>query len=246
MSKRAAKFVPHVLTPRQKENRIFFSEEFIDSFDTHPLDLKYIITMDEAYFHVYDPRTKMENMAWLTKDQEHPQIPRRERSAAKILMIPFFDRRGLIHVEYFENTTITKEILVPLLYRVRRSIRIRRGHAAYTRLYSSRFLLHMDNAGPHRSNFVQQYLDMLDWKQLKHPAYSPDLSPCDFFLFPRLKKKLRGRQFHDTTALRQAIDFELGQIRAEEWEHCYTDWLTRCRKCLAARGRYFEGMKLII
>ena len=23
-----------------------------------------------------------------------------------------------------------------------------------------------------------------------HPSHSPDLSPCDFFLFPRLKKML--------------------------------------------------------
>ena len=29
-------------------------------------------------------------------------------------------------------------------------------------------------------------------KVLNHPPYSPDLSPCDFFLFPRLKKMLSG------------------------------------------------------
>jgi hypothetical protein len=28
-----------------------------------------------------------------------------------------------------------------------------------------------------------------------HPPYSPDLAPCDFFLFPKMKLKLKGRRF---------------------------------------------------
>jgi hypothetical protein len=33
---------------------------------------------------------------------------------------------------------------------------------------------------------------------IPHPPYSPDLAPCDFFLFPKMKFKLKGRWF-DTT-----------------------------------------------
>jgi len=29
---------------------------------------------------------------------------------------------------------------------------------------------------------------------LSHPPYSPDLAPCDFFLFPHVKKQIRGAQ----------------------------------------------------
>ena len=32
-------------------------------------------------------------------------------------------------------------------------------------------------------------------KVMTHPPYSPDLSPCDFFLFPRLKKMLSGNKY---------------------------------------------------
>jgi hypothetical protein len=28
-----------------------------------------------------------------------------------------------------------------------------------------------------------------------HPAYSPDLAPCDFHLFPKLKEDLCGHQY---------------------------------------------------
>jgi hypothetical protein len=30
---------------------------------------------------------------------------------------------------------------------------------------------------------------------IPHPSYSPDLAPCDFFVFPKMKLKLEGRRF---------------------------------------------------
>jgi hypothetical protein len=30
---------------------------------------------------------------------------------------------------------------------------------------------------------------------IPHPPYSPDLAPCDFFLFPKMKLNLKGRRF---------------------------------------------------
>jgi hypothetical protein len=30
---------------------------------------------------------------------------------------------------------------------------------------------------------------------IPHPPHSPDLTPCDFFLFPKMKLKLKGRRF---------------------------------------------------
>ena len=50
-------------------------------------------------------------------------------------------------------------------------------------------LLH-DNASSHKCEVVKS--SDLEMKVLNHPPYSPDLSPCDFFLFPRLKKMLSG------------------------------------------------------
>jgi hypothetical protein len=34
-----------------------------------------------------------------------------------------------------------------------------------------------------------------------HPLYSPDLAPCDFFLFPRLKSTLKGKRFQDVAEI---------------------------------------------
>jgi hypothetical protein len=41
----------------------------------------------------------------------------------------------------------------------------------------------------------------LDFEVFEHPAYSNDLAPCDFFLYPTLKNVLRGEHFDDADEL---------------------------------------------
>jgi hypothetical protein len=45
-----------------------------------------------------------------------------------------------------------------------------------------------DNARPHASGAVSEILEKNGWQVLSHPPYSPDMSPPDFELFPKLKK----------------------------------------------------------
>ena len=54
-------------------------------------------------------------------------------------------------------------------------------------------------------------------KVLNHPPYSPDLSPCDFFLFPRLKKMLSGNKYTSRSSLGSAIYQCLQQIPKEDF-----------------------------
>lgn len=243
LCKKAAKMIPHVLTPVQRERRMDFSLDFIDRFGAdRKSELKWIVTCDEAWFHVLDPNTKIENMQWLHKTDPRPQVAMRSRSAAKVMLIPFFDQQGLLHWEYFENQTITKKVFLPLLTRVKHSMRIRRGAKHYQ--HRHKYMLHMDNAPAHASDLVQQGLNSMQWPILEHPPYSPDLSPCDFFLFPYLKRQLRGRQFPDTNMLRLEIDRLMGLITVQQWQDVFKDWLHRCEKCLHFDGNYFEGYKM--
>ena len=63
-------------------------------------------------------------------------------------------------------------------------------------------ILQMDNAPCHRANATQFHIkDVLGWKQIVHPPYSPDLAPSDFHLFRSMKNHLRGVQFQNNTDL---------------------------------------------
>jgi len=45
--------------------------------------------------------------------------------------------------------------------------------------------------------------------------YSPDLSPCDFFLFPRLKTHLKERHFGTLDNIQKSVTDKLKGIPAE-------------------------------
>ena len=76
------------------------------------------------------------------------------------------------------------------------------------------------------------------------PPYSPDLSPCDFFLFSRLKNHLKGRHFGTLDNIQKSVTDELKGTPAEAFQHCYEKWKQRLRHCVAAQGNYFEGDNL--
>ncbi len=120
-------------------------------------------------------------MEWLPRGVNRPQTVSRERSTAKIMFLPFFDCRGLLHAEFIQNATVTSNIFRDVLTRMRTSMRVRRDAAVWAQRYL--YKLHMDNASAHRGKPAQDALNDMNFNQLKHPPYSPDLSPCDFFCF---------------------------------------------------------------
>ena len=65
-------------------------------------------------------------------------------------------------------------------------------------------LLH-DNAPAHKSATLQDYLKESGLDVLDHPPYSPDLSPCDFWLFPRLKEMLAEHRFESRCGIGSAV-----------------------------------------
>ena len=62
------------------------------------------------------------------------------------------------------------------------------------------FLLH-DNAPAHTAASVCQFLTKKNVTTVYHPPYPPDLSPPDYFLFPKLKMKLTGLHFADVAEI---------------------------------------------
>ena len=74
------------------------------------------------------------------------------------------------------------------------------------------------------------------------PLYSPDLSPCDLFLFPRLKNHLKVLHFGTLDNIQKSVTDK--NIRTEAFQYCYEQWKQRHRRYVAAQGNYFEGANL--
>ena len=103
-------------------------------------------------------------------------------------------------------------------------------------------LLH-DNALAHKFATVQEYLKESGLDVLDHPPYSPDLSPCDFWLFRRLKEMLAGHRFESRCGIGSAVYQCLQHTPKEDYRAAFRKRVDRCKMCVEADGEYFEGLR---
>ena len=74
-------------------------------------------------------------------------------------------------------------------------------------------------------------------KTVPQPPYSPDLAPCDFWLFPKFKEKLRGCRYETIEAVTKVID----TLTQEDFHVAFQKLLEQYSQCIAAGGDSFEG-----
>ena len=89
---------------------------------------------------------------------------------------------------------------------------------------------------------VKSFLTSQKVKVFNHPPYSPDLSPCDLVLFPRLKKMLSANKYTSRSSLGSAVYQCLQHIPKEDYLSAFRDWVNRLQKCVSVKGEYFEGL----
>jgi hypothetical protein len=77
--------------------------------------------------------------------------------------------------------------------------------------------------------------------KLDHSPYLPDLTPCDFWLFPKLKTALKGHRFSDIADIQGHVTTILHSIPEEEFQKCFELCKHRLTTCIGAQGDYLEG-----
>lgn len=237
-TKKAAKWVPKMLTAEQKEQRVSFCQEFLRKFnDGASANFRNIVTGDEAWFHQFDPLTKSQSMVWSPKGAAPPQKAKRVRSAGKTMFAIFFSQQGVMaSVPLDQGSTVTSAWYVnTCLPAVFEGILQGRQKGQLRRHF-----LHHDNAPAHTAQNTVQFLEESGIKLTGAPAYSPDLAPCDFWLFPKIKQPLRGKLFATRQELIDAVNQQLSQLSLDDFRQCFDDWLLRLRKCIQIGGDYVE------
>ena len=77
----------------------------------------------------------------------------------------------------------------------------------------------------------------MDIKTAPQPPYSPDLAPCDFWIFP----KLRGCRYETIIEMKEAVMKVIDMLTQEDFYGAFQKLFERYIKCIAAEGDYFEG-----
>ena len=77
-------------------------------------------------------------------------------------------------------------------------------------------------------------------KTARHPPYSPDLTLCDFWLFPKLKEKLRGSRYETIEEIKEVLTKVIDTLTREDFHGAF-QLLERYNKCISAGGDNYEG-----
>ena len=89
----------------------------------------------------------------------------------------------------------------------------------------------------HNSILVTVYLTKMGINTVPQPPYIPDLAPCDFWLFP----KLRGCRYETIVKMKEAMTKVIDTLTQENIHGAFQKLLERYNKCIAAGEDYFEG-----
>ena len=138
-------------------------------------------------FIIMSQRIKLSRQ-WVGPGSPRPKKFKTQPSAGKVMATVFWDAKGVIMSDFLpKRSTITGVSYANLLDQLRTAIREKRRGKL-----SKGVLLQQDNATVHTCKVAMDAVERNGYKLIPHPAYSPDLAPSDFFLFPNFKKDIRG------------------------------------------------------
>jgi histone-lysine N-methyltransferase SETMAR len=95
------------------------------------------------------------------------------------------------------------------------------------RSHEKRLTLHLDNCSIYMSGATEVYINEHIMIRLKHPPYSPNLAPGDFYLFRTVKEKLKSIQMIDEEHLFDRLQGLLNGSCHQEWDKDFDTWINR-------------------
>ncbi len=100
---------------------------------------------------------------------------------------------------------------------------------------SGQWHFRQDNAPVHNPFIVTDYFTKMGIKRVPQPPYSPDLTPNDFWLFP----KLRGCRYETIEEMKVAVTKVIDTLTQEDFHGAFQKVLERYNNCIAAGGDNF-------
>jgi len=165
-----------------------------------------------------------------------PSICKTPEMITKVSEVILEDRRQTIH-EVPPGQTVNGKFYCEVLRRLRQNVRRKRPEI----WKNGNLLLHHDNVPAHTSPVVREFLTKNKVSTVPHPAYLPDLAPCDFYVFPKMKLRLKERGFASIEEVQAESQQILNTLMPADLSECFQKWQNRWDRCIQAQGHYFNG-----
>ena len=177
----SARWVPHLLTDKQKRQRVKVARKLLQMFPKYDKkQFANVVTGDETWVHYFEPVRKVSNKIWATKHSKRPIIATRSLSTKKVLYAIFFSGEGVaIKVPVKKGKSITgKYYKDVVLKKLKKYYQKRRPATGFKHVR----LLH-DYASAHTSAIVTAFLKKEKVTVLPPPPSPPPPPPPP--VFPR-------------------------------------------------------------
>ena len=195
--------------------------------------LSRLVTVDESWVHCYEPENKLKVASGLSRGLRDQRSSKRNPLLATV----FWDAQGVIMLDFLaKKSTITGAYYANLLDQLRTAIREKRRGKLFKGI-----LLQQENARVHTCKIAMDGVERNGYELIPQTVYSPDFAPSDYFLFPNLKKDIRGRHFQFNEEVLAAVEEWVGGDKDPGFfssglmalEH-------RWSKCIILEGNYIE------
>jgi histone-lysine N-methyltransferase SETMAR len=227
-----SRWIPFRLSNDQKADRVRVSQEMIMLLEgLGPIERQYLITGDESWIY-WD--NGIRGMWAMDRDHVDPSV-KHMISSRKTMVSVYFSRRGIVSLEFlpqgqtYNSQFFTDTVLASIDNKLAETRPKKRSKGAH---------LHVDNARPHTARASVQRIAELGLIRVPHPPYSPDIAPCDFFLFGYMKGKLEGCTFETEDQVISTVTEILGEITIPTFERVMDNWVTRLIQCYQLSGEY--------
>lgn len=226
------KWVPHRLTPENKFMRLSICTSLLARNDLDPFTDR-IVTCDEKWvLHDNNQRSRQ----WVPRGKDPGTTAKLDLHPKRLLMTVWWNSRGIIHLSYLPHgQTITAAVYSSQIQEVHQ--KLLQTHPALVNRKG--VVLLQDNARPHTASMTRATLKDVGWEILPHPPYSPDISPCDYYLFLSLSNFLASKRFSTDDELKTAIASFFDSKDQAFYLHGMRLLVERWQKVVDADGDYF-------
>ena len=183
MRKLTARWVPKSLSDEQMATSASVCSALLKRFRSKDDFLLCLVTVDETWVHNCEPENEAQSLQWVGPGSPRLKKFKTQPSAGKVMATVFWDAEGVIMLDVLpKRSTITGVYYANMLDQPRTAIRGKRQGKLLKGV-----LLQQDNARVHTCKVAMDAVERNGYELIPHPAYSPDLAPSDFFLFPNLE-----------------------------------------------------------
>jgi transposase len=93
----------------------------------------------------------------------------------------------------------------------------------------------------HNGAKITEKLEKRHIARAPHPPYSPDLSPCDFWLFGILKQRMKERVFQSEEQILGAITESWNDRTFDDIQRVFHNWVERLIWVIANSGEDYQS-----